>query len=70
MKTPTLRQLRFTAPYMHDGRFATLTDVVRHYSDRVVTRSSLSPNIARNLLLEPSEVADLVAFLESLSSPE
>ena len=31
-KTPTLRNIEFTAPYMHDGRFATLEEVIEHYN--------------------------------------
>ncbi|HVH00621.1 MAG TPA: c-type cytochrome [Miltoncostaeaceae bacterium] len=55
--TPHLRDLRNTAPYMHNGRFATLREVVEFY-DR---DSSLAP-----LRLTPSEIDDLVAYLESL----
>jgi cytochrome c peroxidase len=55
--TPQLRDLRATAPYMHNGSLATLRDVVEFYDDR----STLSP-----LNLTPQEVDDLVAYLESL----
>ncbi|MEZ5844596.1 MAG: cytochrome c peroxidase [Hyphomicrobiaceae bacterium] len=68
VKTPTLRELRATAPYMHDGTLATLEAVVHHYSEGVVTRGTLSPNIARGLRLSDREIAALVAFLATLSS--
>jgi cytochrome c peroxidase len=55
--TPTLRDLRNTAPYMHNGVFATLKDVVEFYN----ARSSIAP-----LNLTPQEIDDLVAYLDSL----
>jgi cytochrome c peroxidase len=66
-KTPSLRNLALTAPYMHNGRLATLRDVVDHYS-------SISPDrlhsdgeaILKPLKLSQQESRDLVAFLESL----
>jgi cytochrome c peroxidase len=67
-KTPSLRGAADTAPYMHDGRFATLKEVVRFYS----TRDGALPLGHPTTLLQPlglseREIADLVAFLESLS---
>ncbi|HEX2252969.1 MAG TPA: cytochrome c peroxidase, partial [Thermoanaerobaculia bacterium] len=67
-KTPSLRGVADTAPYMHDGRFATLEEVVRFYD----TRENASPLGHPTTLLQPlglreDEVADLVAFLESLT---
>jgi cytochrome c peroxidase len=67
-KTPTLRELAWTAPYMHDGSLATLEDVVRHYEKGGVRRASRSRDLPVNLRLSEEERADLVAFLESLSS--
>jgi cytochrome c peroxidase len=66
-KTPGLRNLMDTAPYMHGGHFETLTDVVRHYSD--MNDPPLSGH--REPLLLPldwsdEQIADLVAFIESL----
>lgn len=67
-KTPSLRNLVFTAPYMHDGRFATLEDVVDFYADQVVMSS---PNIDGNMLkmrsMSPQERSDLVAFLKAIT---
>ena len=65
-KTPGLRQVAKTAPYMHDGSLATLDDVVAHYAGGLLERPSLAPNLVRDLDLDPSERAALVAFLKTL----
>jgi cytochrome c peroxidase len=67
-KTPTLRELAWTAPYMHDGSLASLEEVVRHYEKGGVARPTRSKDLPRSLRLTEAERADLVAFLESLSS--
>jgi cytochrome c peroxidase len=67
-KTPGLRELAHTAPYMHDGSLATLAAVIAHYSRRRVRRPSLAPNMKRDLKLSRREKADLIAFLRTLSS--
>jgi cytochrome c peroxidase len=65
-KTPGLRNVALTAPYMHDGSLATLDDVVAFYDGGGVPNEVLDPLI-RPLGLSGQERADLVAFLESLS---
>lgn len=65
-KTPSLRNVALTAPYMHDGSLATLVDVIRFYNDGGRANDGLDPRI-RSLGLSEAEVADLVAFLESLT---
>ena len=67
-KTPSLRELAYTAPYMHDGSLPTLLAVVAHYSGGFVRRATLAPNMNRQLRLTAQEKADLVAFLRTLSS--
>jgi cytochrome c peroxidase len=67
-KTPTLRELAWTAPYMHDGSLATLEDVVRFYEGGGVPRPTRSKDLPPGLVLTDAERADLVAFLELLSS--
>jgi len=72
-RTPGLRGLAFTAPYMHDGSKPTLASVIEHYSGGFETRPTLSSNLVRGLALDPTEKSQLVAFLLSLSpgaSPE
>ena len=69
-KTPTLRELVWSAPYMHDGSLATLEEVVRHYERGGVRRPTRAKDLPASLRLSDRERADLVAFLESLSSPQ
>jgi len=74
-KTPTLRNIAVTAPYMHDGSVETLKDVMVHYNNGGVTdvgdpvNDFLSGGI-RPLNLEEEQLDDLVAFMEALTSPE
>jgi cytochrome c peroxidase len=69
-RTPTLRNVADTAPYMHNGRLRTLRDAVRHYSeldpDRVHTDGG---ELLKPLRLTDGEIDDLVAFLQTLSEP-
>jgi cytochrome c peroxidase len=67
-KTPTLRELAWTAPYMHDGSIPTLEDVVRHYESGGIDRPSRSREMPKAFTLTDEERAALVAFLETLSS--
>lgn len=63
-KTPTLRNLAGTAPYMHDGRFADLREVLRYYS--TLPEKPLVGHMEESLIpleLSKTEVGDLVAFL-------
>lgn len=70
-KTPSLRNVALTAPYMHDGRFATLEDVVAHYDHGVERSATLDPNLAKHpaqgLALTAGDQRALVAFLRTLS---
>ena len=50
-KTPTLREIVRSAPYMHDGSLADLAAVVRHYERGIVARPTLSPDLPRALKL-------------------
>ncbi|MHB1182409.1 MAG: cytochrome-c peroxidase [Sulfuricella sp.] len=74
-KTPTLRNIALTAPYMHDGSLKTLNEVVTHYNNGGATKKSdrvndfLSGGI-RPLNLSKQQISDLVAFMEALTSPE
>ncbi|MDP6963320.1 MAG: cytochrome c peroxidase [Planctomycetota bacterium] len=69
VKTPSLRDVESTAPYMHDGRFGTLEEVVRFYSllPGFPALGHREETLTR-LLLSDDESVDLVAFLKSLSS--
>jgi cytochrome c peroxidase len=65
-KTPTLREISRTAPYMHDGRFATLRQVVDHYNQGGVKNPFLDNQIIE-LNLTESEKQDLVEMLRTLN---
>lgn len=69
---PSLRNLTLTDPYMHDGRFETLEEVIDHYDHGVVPSATLDPKLARHLPrkglgLTPEEKTALVSFLETLT---
>ena len=64
-KTPTLREITKTAPYMHDGRFATLEQVVEHYNKGAVKNPYLDKQVIP-LELTASEKKDLIAMLRTL----
>lgn len=74
-KTPTLRNIAKTAPYMHDGSLKTLKEVVKHYNNGGVAKKGDRPNDflsggIRPLNLTPKQEDDLVAFMEALTSPQ
>jgi cytochrome c peroxidase len=67
-RTPSLRNVAVTAPYMHDGRFATLREVLNHYSQLNEERLHADgEKILRRLDLSDAESDDLLAFLETLT---
>ena len=69
-KTPTLRNVEFTAPYMHDGRFASLEEVIEHYNSGGKYSSTVDPlmkKIGVGLQLTNKEKEDLIAYLKTLS---
>jgi cytochrome c peroxidase len=77
-RPPTLRNVAVTAPYMHDGSIATLPEVIRQYAagGRVITSgpfagdgrtSPLKSGLVRGFVLTDDELADVLAFLESLT---
>lgn len=68
-KTPTLRNVARTAPYMHQGQFASLTDVIKYYStlEQATPAGHHAETILQPLNLTEGEIGDLVAFLESLT---
>ncbi|WP_443938482.1 cytochrome-c peroxidase [Pedobacter sp. MW01-1-1] len=74
-KAPTLRNIALTAPYMHDGRFATLDDVIAHYSEHIQSSEALSAFLQHEsnekggtaLQLTQVEKKELIAFLHTLT---
>ena len=65
-KTPSLRNIALTAPYMHDGRFATLEEVIEQYNQGGHYSKNESPNV-RPLGLQAHDKTDLIAFLHTLT---
>lgn len=71
-KTPTLRNIELTEPYMHDGRFITLMEVLDHYSDGVKPSPTLDPLLIQNngklgISLSNEDKTAIIAFLKTLS---
>ena len=67
-KVPSLRNVALTAPYMHDGRFATLAQVLGHYDHGVVASSTLDATLRpAGIPLTATEQADIIAFLHTLT---
>src|SRR5678816_4471164 len=67
-KVPSLRNVALTAPYMHDGRFATLREVVDHYAGG--SDPTNPSKLVRGFAATEEEKTDLIAFLESLTDQE
>ena len=70
-KIPTLRNIEVTGPYMHDGRFTTLEEVIEHYNNGVQNSSTVDPALlgttATGLMLDAQDKIDLVNFLKTLT---
>jgi cytochrome c peroxidase len=73
-RAPTLRNIEVTAPYFHDGRFATLDQVLEFYNSGLVYSPFVSPLMHKldqgGMLLTPQQLADLKAFLLTLTDHE
>lgn len=70
-KVTSLRNIAVTAPYMHDGRFSTLEEVVDHYNNGIQHSATLDPALnattGTGLMLDATEKADLINFLKTLT---
>ena len=66
-RVPSLRNVALTAPYMHDGRYDTLQQVLDHYSAGIQPSSTLDPLLANTAPLSPEQRAALLAFLDTLT---
>lgn len=66
-KVPTLRNIEFSYPYMHDGRFKRISDVLKHYTSSVQNGPTLSEHLQEAIVLSSKEKVDLTAFLLTLS---
>ena len=70
-RVPSLRNVEYTAPYMHDGRFTTLEAVLNFYSDLVENQPNLDPLLKKDghvgIRMNPSEKQYIIAFLKTLT---
>ena len=70
-KVPSLRNIAKTAPYMHDGRFATLEEVINHYNTDIRNSSTVDPALVptmdTGLMLDATDIEDLINFLNTLT---
>jgi len=69
-KVPTLRNIQFTKPYMHDGRFETLQEVITHYTNGIQHSETLAEELKKAIVLTPNEKVDLLVFLHTLTDKE
>ena len=66
-KVPSLRNIEFSYPYMHDGRFKKLADVLNHYTSGIQKSKTLSQKLEAPILLSSNEKVDIIAFLLTLT---
>jgi cytochrome c peroxidase len=66
-KTPSLRNLVFTAPYMHDGSLGTLEECLDHYEKGIFNRQNLDPLLDKGIPMTAGDKKDLISFLRTLT---
>lgn len=66
-KIPSLRNLAYTYPYMHDGRFKTLNEVLEHYENGIVKSPTLAKQLEKSIVFNSKAKEDLLAFLATLN---
>ena len=69
-KVPSLRNLYYTYPYMHDGRFLSLKEVINHYTAGIEHSATLSSPLNDPIELTSNEKVDLISFLLTLNDKE
>lgn len=69
-KIPSLRNLSYTYPYMHDGRFKRLHEVLDHYTDGIAASPTLADELRKPMELTSNDKADLIAFLLTLNDKD
>lgn len=69
-KVPSLRNLSYTYPYMHDGRFTTLKEVINHYNSGIEKSNTLSTHLYKPIFFTANEKVDLIAFLLTLNDKD
>lgn len=68
-KTPSLRNIEKSGPYMHDGRFSTLDACLNHYSSNIINTSTLDPQLVGGISLSIQNKVDIIEFLKTLTDP-
>ncbi|MDI1356098.1 MAG: cytochrome c peroxidase [bacterium] len=66
-KTPSLRNIALTKPYMHDGRYATLEQCLDHYTNGIKNLTNLDPSLTTGIPLSPEQKKDIIVFLNTLT---
>lgn len=66
-KTPSLRNIEKSGPYMHDGRFTTLDQCLEHYNSGIVSSPTLETQLQSGISLSSQNKADIIAFLKTLT---
>jgi cytochrome c peroxidase len=69
-KIPTLRNIEYTYPYMHDGRFKRLSEVINHYTSGITQSTTLAAQLQKPVAISANEKVDLISFLLTLSDKE
>ncbi len=69
-RTPTLRNIEWSSPYMHDGRFSSLTMAIDFHMNKSVNASNVPSSISNGTKISAEEIANLIAFLRTLSDQE
>lgn len=69
-RVPTLRNIEYTSPYMHDGRFYSLDEVLEHYNSGVKVSPNLDPQLKNGITLSTAEREQIKAFLKTLTDNE
>lgn len=69
-KVPSLRNLSYTYPYMHDGRFMTIKEIISHYTSGIKKSNTLSTVLNKPIPLTANEKVDLIAFLLTLNDKD
>jgi cytochrome c peroxidase len=69
-KVPSLRNIELTYPYMHDGRFSTLDQVLSHYQTDIKPSNTLDASLSNGINLTSTEKAQILAFLKTLTDKE
>jgi cytochrome c peroxidase len=69
-KTPSLRNIALTKPYMHDGRYTSLETCLNHYTDSILNFENIDPTLLKGISMTAAEKKDIISFLFTLTDYE